>query len=129
LGCTARRGRLHVAAFAITPQTEIIETLAQWFGDGTMRGSFGSIDSEHSIVTPAGDAAATGVRVFTATSGQGLLYDLELLYTIAGWRVPLVLVIVSRALSSPITLEPVRQEAVLHTMQKAMDRCWVRVKA
>jgi pyruvate ferredoxin oxidoreductase alpha subunit len=46
------------------------------------------------------------VRVFTATSSQGLLYATEMLYTVAGWRVPLVLVNVSRGLSSPITLEP-----------------------
>jgi pyruvate ferredoxin oxidoreductase alpha subunit len=54
----------YVPAFPITPQTEIIETLAQWFGDGTMRGRFVSMDSEHSMLTAAGAAAATGVRVF-----------------------------------------------------------------
>jgi pyruvate ferredoxin oxidoreductase alpha subunit len=96
----------YVPAFPITPQTEIIETLAQWCGDGTMHGRFVSLDSEHAMLTAAGAAAATGVRVFTATSSQGLLYGFELLYTIAGWRVPLVLVNVSRALSAPITLEP-----------------------
>jgi len=96
----------YVPAFPITPQTEIIETLATWFGEGTMPGKFVSMDSEHSMLTAAGAAAATGARVFTATSSQGLLYAAELLYTVAGWRVPLVLVNVSRALASPITLEP-----------------------
>jgi len=57
------------------------------------------------MLTAAGAAAATGARVFTATSSQGLLYGFEVLYTIAGWRVPLVLVNVSRALASPISLE------------------------
>jgi pyruvate ferredoxin oxidoreductase alpha subunit len=57
------------------------------------------------MLTAAGAAAAAGARVFTATSSQGLLYGFEVLYTIAGWRVPLVLVNVSRALASPITLE------------------------
>jgi pyruvate ferredoxin oxidoreductase alpha subunit len=65
-----------------------------------------NMDSEHSMLTAAGAAAATGARVFTATSSQGLLYGFELLYSIAGWRVPLVLVNVSRALAAPITLEP-----------------------
>ena len=51
-------------------------------------------------------AAATGVRVFTATSSQGLLYGMEALFTIASWRVPLVLLNVSRGLSAPITLGP-----------------------
>lgn len=96
----------YVPAFPITPQTEIIETLAHWCADGTMPGRFVTMDSEHSMLTAAGAAAATGVRVFTATSSQGLLYGFELLYTVAGWRVPLVLVNVSRALASPITLEP-----------------------
>jgi pyruvate ferredoxin oxidoreductase alpha subunit len=96
----------YVPAFPITPQTEIIENLARWFEDGTMKGKFVTMDSEHSMLTAAGAAAATGVRVFTATSSQGLLYGYELLYTVAGWRVPLVLVNVSRALASPITLEP-----------------------
>jgi pyruvate ferredoxin oxidoreductase alpha subunit len=54
----------------------------------------------------AGAAAATGVRTFTATSSQGLVYAMEALYTVAGWRVPLVLVNVSRGLSAPITLGP-----------------------
>ena len=96
----------YVPAFPITPQTEIIETLSQWFDDGIMNGKFVTMDSEHSMVTAAGAASATGARVFTATSSQGLLYALEVLYTIAGWRVPLVMVNVSRALASPITLEP-----------------------
>ncbi|MFQ5450711.1 MAG: pyruvate synthase [Nitrospinaceae bacterium] len=96
----------YVPAFPITPQTEIVETLAQWFADGTMRGKFTNMDSEHSMLAAAGAAAASGVRVFTASSSQGILFGLEMLYTIAGWRVPFVLVNVSRALASPITLEP-----------------------
>lgn len=96
----------YVPAFPITPQTEIIEMLADWFADGSMPGKFVTLDSEHSMLTAAGAAAATGVRTFTATSSQGLVYALEVLYTVAGWRVPLVLVNVSRALSAPITLGP-----------------------
>ena len=58
------------------------------------------------MITAAGAAAATGVRVFTATSSQGLLYGMERIYALVGWRVPLVLVNVSRGLGAPITLEP-----------------------
>jgi len=96
----------YVPAFPITPQTEIIETIAHWIDAGEMDARMVTLESEHSMVTAAGAAAATGVRVFTATSSQGLLYAMEMLYTIAGWRVPLVLVNVSRGLSAPITLEP-----------------------
>ncbi len=96
----------YVPAFPITPQTEIVEQLSLWFGEGTLNGKFITMDSEHSMITAAGAAAATGCRVFSATSSQGLLYGLEALYTVAGWRIPWVLVNVSRALAAPITLEP-----------------------
>lgn len=96
----------YVPAFPITPQTEIIEALAEWFAAGVLPGKFVTLDSEHSMLTAAGAAAATGCRVFSATSSQGMLYGLEALYTVAGWRVPFVLVNVSRGLAAPITLEP-----------------------
>lgn len=96
----------YIPAFPITPQTEIIEDLSAWIGAGEMDARITMLESEHSMITAAGAAAATGVRVFTATSSQGLLYGMEMIYTVAGWRVPLVLVNVSRGLSAPITLEP-----------------------
>ena len=96
----------YVPAFPITPQTEIIETLSGWFDNGEMPGRMTTLESEHSMITAAGAAAITGVRVFTATSSQGLLYGMEMLYNIAGWRAPLVMINVSRGLSAPITLEP-----------------------
>lgn len=96
----------YVPAFPITPQTEIIEILGEWFSEGLIKGKFVLLDSEHSMITAAGAAAATGVRTFTATSSQGLIYAMEALYAIAGWRVPLVLVNVSRGLGAPITLGP-----------------------
>ena len=96
----------YIPAFPITPQTEIIETLSAWINRGDMVGKLVMMESEHSMITAAGAAATTGVRVFSATSSQGLLYGLEMIYTVAGWRVPLVLVNVSRGVSAPITLEP-----------------------
>lgn len=95
----------YIPAFPITPQTEIVEALAHWAAAGEMPARFVTVDSEHSMLTAAGAAAAAGARVFTATSSQGLLHGFELLYTVAGWRVPFVLVNVSRGLASPITLE------------------------
>lgn len=99
-------GADYIPAFPITPQTEIVEALAKWCESGAMAARFVTMDSEHSMMTAAGAAAATGARVFTATSSQGLLYAIEVLYSISGWRAPLVLVNVSRALAAPITLEP-----------------------
>jgi len=97
----------YVPAFPITPQTEIIESISNWIDSGEIAGCrMVTMESEHSMITAAGGAAAAGVRVFTATSSQGLLYGMEMIYTVAGWRVPFVLVNVSRGLATPITLEP-----------------------
>lgn len=95
----------YVPAFPITPQTEIIENIAGWIDGGEMGGRLVTLESEHSMITAAGAAAATGVRAFSATSSQGLLYAMEMLYTVPGWRAPFVLVNVSRGLSAPLTLE------------------------
>ena len=102
----ARLARVdYVPAFPITPQTEIIEDLAAWIDRGEMDARMVTLESEHSMITAAASAASTGVRAFTATSSQGLLYGMEMIYTVAGWRTPFVMVNVSRGLASPITLE------------------------
>jgi len=103
----ARLSRVdYVPAYPITPQTEIIEAIAKWVRKGEMDAKMVQMDSEHSMLTAAGAASLAGARVFTATSSQGLLYGLEMLYNISGWRAPLVLINVARALAAPITLEP-----------------------
>lgn len=96
----------YIPAFPITPQTEIIETIAAWIDNNEMPGRMVTLESEHSMITAAGAASVTGVRVFTATSSQGLLYGMEMMYNVSGWRAPFVLINVSRGLSAPITLEP-----------------------
>ena len=102
----ARLARIdYIPAFPITPQTEIIEDLAAWIDRGEMDARLVTLESEHSMITAAGSAASSGVRAFTAPSSQGLLYGMEMIYTVAGWRTPFVLVNVSRGLASPITLE------------------------
>lgn len=95
----------YIPAFPITPQTEIIEDIAKWIDNDDMDARMVTFESEHSMITAAGSAASSGVRVFTATSSQGLLYGMEMIYTVAGWRTPFVMVNVSRGLASPITLE------------------------
>ncbi|MDE1857551.1 MAG: pyruvate synthase [Thaumarchaeota archaeon] len=103
----ARLARVdYIPAYPITPQTEIIETIADWVREGTMDAKFVQLESEHSMMTAAGTASLAGARVFTATSSQGLLYAMEMLYNVSGWRAPMVLVNVSRALAAPIVLEP-----------------------
>ena len=118
----ARLARVdYVPAFPITPQTEIIEAIGRWIEAGEMDARLVTLDSEHSMITAAGAAAATGVRVFSATSSQGLLYGMEMLYTVAGWRAPFVLVNVSRGLSAPITLEPDHQDVLAAREEDGME--------
>lgn len=95
----------YIPAFPITPQTEIIETLSLWIDREEMDARMVTLESEHSMIAAAGAAASSGVRVFSATSSQGLLYGMEMIYTVAGWRVPFVLINVSRGLAAPLTLE------------------------
>ncbi|MBW6517064.1 MAG: pyruvate ferredoxin oxidoreductase [ANME-2 cluster archaeon] len=95
----------YIPTFPITPQTECIETLAQWISDGEMSGTyFDRMESEHSVMSAAVGAAAVGARVFTATSSQGLLLMHEVLYIASGMRLPIVMATISRGLSSPVTL-------------------------
>jgi pyruvate ferredoxin oxidoreductase alpha subunit len=103
----ARLARVdYIPAYPITPQTEIIETIADWVREGTMDSKFVQLESEHSMITAAGAASLVGARVFTATSSQGLLYAIEMLYNVSGWRAPMLLVNVSRGVAAPIVLEP-----------------------
>ncbi len=93
--------------FPITPQTEIIETIAKWKADGKLKNLvFNELESEHSVISAALGSQMTGARTFTATSSQGIMLMHEILPIISGTRMPLVMVNVSRALSAPITLWP-----------------------
>ncbi len=93
-----------IPAFPITPQTEIIETIAKWIADGEVDLEYAQMESEHSVLSAAVGASASGARVFTATSSQGIMLMHEIMYVASGMRLPIVMVNVSRALSSPITL-------------------------
>jgi len=129
----ARLARVdYIPAYPITPQTEIIEVIADWVREGAMDAKFVQLESEHSMMTAAGAASLAGARVFTATSSQGMLYAMEMLYNVAGWRAPMVLMNVSRGVAAPIVLEPDHNDVLaardsgflqLHseTCQEALD--------
>jgi len=95
----------YIVAYPITPQTEIVETLASWVRQGSLRAKFVNFESEHSMFAAAGAASLTGARAFTASSSQGLLYGLESLYAVAGWRAPLVFVNAARGVGMPMVLQ------------------------
>jgi pyruvate/2-oxoacid:ferredoxin oxidoreductase alpha subunit len=96
----ARLSRVQViAAYPITPQTSIIELLANFCADSELDARFIKVESEHSAMAASMGASATGARAFTATSGQGLLLMHELIHWAAGARLPIVMGTVNRALA------------------------------
>lgn len=93
-----------IAAYPITPQTHIVEHLADLVADGVLKSEYVSAESEFSAASIVLGAAAAGSRAFTATASQGLLFMTEVLYNIAGLRLPLVLLCANRAVSAPISI-------------------------
>ena len=88
-----------ISAYPITPQTHIVEFLSEYCANGTMDARFLRVESEHSALAALIGAATTGVRAFTATSGQGLALMHELLHWASGARLPIVMAEVNRALA------------------------------
>ncbi|MDA8218188.1 MAG: pyruvate ferredoxin oxidoreductase [Dehalococcoidales bacterium] len=93
-----------VAAYPITPQTEIVERFAEYVADGKVNTEFVAVESEHSALSACCGAAAAGARVITCTASQGLALMHEMLYITAGNRLPIVMPMVNRALSAPINI-------------------------
>jgi pyruvate ferredoxin oxidoreductase alpha subunit len=94
-----------IGCYPITPQTIIVERLADLTA-GRDDVEFANLESEHSMFGYAIAASRTGVRAFTATSSQGLLYAHEQLQRASRERVPLVAVNVNRAIFAPWSIEP-----------------------
>lgn len=90
-----------IAAYPITPQTSIVEKLAEFVEKGELKAKYVRVESEHSAMATVIGAAATGARTFTATSSQGLLYMHEGLWMAAGARLPIVMAVVTRAIFPP----------------------------
>ena len=90
-----------VAAYPITPQTQIVEKLSEFMASGEMRGRYIRVESEHSALSACYGAAACGARAFTATSSQGLLYMNEMVFWTGLGRIPMVMAVVNRTLAPP----------------------------
>ena len=93
-----------VAAYPITPQTEIVQLFSTFVNDGLVHTQYVAVESEHSALSATIGAAAAGARAMTATSSNGLAYMWEMLYIAAGLRLPIVMPVVNRALSGPINI-------------------------
>jgi pyruvate/2-oxoacid:ferredoxin oxidoreductase alpha subunit len=90
-----------ISAYPITPQTHIVEKLADLCASGELHAKFIKVESEHSAMASCIGASAVGARAFTATSSQGLALMHELLHWASGSRVPVVIANVNRTLAPP----------------------------
>ena len=93
-----------IAAFPITPSTEIPQYVSQFKANGQLTTEFVTVESEHSAMSACVGAEASGVRAMTATSSCGLALMHEVLYVAASCRLPIVMAAVNRALSGPINI-------------------------
>jgi len=106
-----------VSCYPITPQTHIVEDLAKFKADGKADYEYIRAESEFAAMSILVGASAAGARTYTATSSQGLLLMTEVLYNVAGMRLPIVMTDANRAVSAPINIWNDQQDAV--TMRDA----------
>jgi pyruvate ferredoxin oxidoreductase alpha subunit len=93
-----------VAAYPITPSTEIVQIFSQYVNDGLVDSEFVAVESEHSAMAACIGSAACGCRTMTATASQGLALMHEMLFIAGGLRLPIVMPIASRSISSPLNI-------------------------
>jgi pyruvate ferredoxin oxidoreductase alpha subunit len=93
-----------VAAYPITPATEVVQIFSSFVADGRVDTEFVPAESEHSALSACVGAAAAGGRVMTSTASQGLALMHEVLFIAAGLRLPIVICEVNRSLSGPINI-------------------------
>lgn len=111
-----------VAAYPITPSTEIVQTFAKFVSDGKVDTNFVAVESEHSAMSACTAAAAAGGRVMNATSANGLALMWEILYITASLRQPVVLALVNRALSGNINIHCDHSDGM-----GARDTGWIQI--
>jgi len=92
------------AVYPITPQTELMHQFAGFVANGQVDTEIILVESEHSAMSACVGAAAAGARAFTATSANGLALMWEILYIASGYRLPIVMCEINRALSGPINI-------------------------
>ena len=111
-----------VAAFPITPSTEIPQFISKYKADGLITTEFVAVESEHSAMSACIGAAAAGVRTMTATSSAGMALMYEMLYITASDRLPVVLAAVNRTLTGPININTEHSDSM-----GARDSGWIQI--
>lgn len=113
-----------ISAYPITPQTVVVERLSEMVEDGSLAAEYVHVESEHSALSCAIGASATGARTFTATSSQGLLYMAECLTYAAGGRFPIVMMNANRATALPWNIYGDQRDSLA-----LLDHGWIQVYA
>ncbi len=111
-----------VAAYPITPSTQIMEDFSQYLADGKVDTELIRVESEHSAISACVGASHAGARVMTATSSAGLAFMWEVLGVAAGLRTPMVMNVVNRTLSSPINIHCDHSDSM-----GARDLGWIQI--
>lgn len=111
-----------VAAYPITPATEIVQIFAGFVADGLVDTEFVTVESEHSAMSACIGASQAGSRVMTATSSQGLALMAEMVYIAAGLRLPIVMAEVNRALSAPLNIHCDHSDTMM-----VRDAGWIQI--
>ncbi|MCJ7763979.1 MAG: pyruvate ferredoxin oxidoreductase [Dehalococcoidales bacterium] len=111
-----------IAAYPITPQTHIVEHLAKLVANGELDAEYIPVESEHSAMSACLGASAAGARTFTATAGQGLELMHEVLYVASSMQLPMVMAVVNRALSAPLSVWGDHSDAM-----SCRDTGWIQI--
>ncbi len=113
-----------ISAYPITPQTVVVERLSEMVEEGSLDAEYVHVESEHSALSCAIGASATGARTFTATSSQGLLYMAECLTYASGGRFPIVMMNADRATALPWNIYGDQRDSL-----SLLDHGWIQVYA
>ncbi|MDR1401228.1 MAG: hypothetical protein LBI98_02860 [Endomicrobium sp.] len=111
-----------MAAYPITPATEIVQIFSQFVADGVVKSEYVTVESEHSAISAAIAASAAGARAVTSTSSQGLCLMWEMLYIASGLRLPVIMAEVNRAVSAPININADHSDTM-----GARDAGWIQM--
>lgn len=111
-----------VAAYPITPSTEVVQKFSEYVANGEVDTEFVPVESEHSAMSACIGASAAGARVATSTASQGLALMWEMLYIAASMRLPIVMTVANRALSAPINIHGDHSDAM-----GARDSGWIQI--
>jgi pyruvate ferredoxin oxidoreductase alpha subunit len=121
----AKRARVEaIAAYPITPQTHIVERLAEFVANGELDAEYIPVESEHSAMSACLGTSAVGARTYTATASQGLELMHEVLYVASSMRLPIVMTVANRAISAPLSIWTDHSDAMA-----VRDCGWVQIFA